>query len=168
MRRHLKYLSYVLRHKLFVFFECFFRYGLIWQGLIHDWHKFLPSEWSGYVTRFGGDDGGKSGRDKTGYYDPSKIENPEFSFSLFLHIRRGMHHWQWWIEPRVDENGNQVLVMKDIPIKYRKEMICDWHGAGRAQGKDDVLGFYQANKDKMLLHPDTRSWIEKEIGYDVP
>jgi hypothetical protein len=139
-----------------------------WTGLVHDLDKFYPSEWFGYVSHFGGAEGGNTGRDKTGHYDASKFGNAAFSRSLFLHLSRNEHHWEWWIHPRVNEDGSQVLVMKDIPIKRRKEMICDWHGAGRAQGRHDVLAFYDATKEKMLFNPDTRAWIDKEIGYVAP
>ena len=53
------------------------------------------------------------------------------------------------------------------------EMICDWVGAGKAQGhfspKDDryfeTRNWYRANGNKMQLHPTTRAWIELYIGY---
>lgn len=49
---------------------------------------------------------------------------------------------------------------------YAKEMLADWQGAGRAQGHgDNTLGWYAKNRDKMLLHPETRAWIEQQIGY---
>ena len=43
------------------------------------------------------------------------------------------------------------------------EMLADWRGAGKAQGKSDTRGFYIANKDRMTLHPETREWIEKQL-----
>jgi hypothetical protein len=58
MRPHLRYLRYVLLHKLYVF-----RAGVAINGwrpwwvlrlLIHDWSKFRPSEWRPYVTHFYG------------------------------------------------------------------------------------------------------------------
>lgn len=52
MRKYLKYFNYVFRHKWFVFVECF-KFGLLWQGLIHDWSKFLPDEFIAYANFFG-------------------------------------------------------------------------------------------------------------------
>jgi len=51
--KHLAYLRYVLRHKWFVLLACW-RAGLYWRGIVHDWHKFLPSEWFPYVEHFHG------------------------------------------------------------------------------------------------------------------
>jgi hypothetical protein len=46
-----KYLAYLLRHRWFVMLACF-REGLYWQGLIHDWSKFLPGEFLPYARYF--------------------------------------------------------------------------------------------------------------------
>lgn len=59
----------------------------------------------------------------------------------------------------------EIEVMPDckplkIPTKYVKEMICDWRGAGRAQGTLDTKAWYEKNGQKMQLHPDTRKEIE--------
>ena len=55
-----------------------------------------------------------------------------------------------------------------MPILAMKEMLADWRGAGRAQGKPDVRGWYEANKDKMDLHPHTRRWLELQLGIIKP
>lgn len=82
MLKHLRYLSYVLRHKAFVAIECC-KVGLIWRGLVHDWHKFLPSEWFPYTEHFYGKLGGGT--------------EGAFDFAWLLHQKRADHHWQWWI-----------------------------------------------------------------------
>jgi hypothetical protein len=57
-----------------------------------------------------------------------------------------------------------------MSLPARIEMVCDWRGAGRAQGKVDVNGepeivlWYKTNKDKMLLAPETRHWVEMRLG----
>jgi len=45
----------------------------------------------------------------------------------------------------------------------RKEMLADWRGAGRMQGTPNTAAWYGANGQKMLLHPDTRDWIEANL-----
>ena len=71
MRAHWSYLKYVLRHKWYVLIECV-RLGIIWQGLWHDWHKFLPSEWFPYARYFHNPDGSpRQIRNETGYYKPT-------------------------------------------------------------------------------------------------
>ena len=47
------------------------------------------------------------------------------------------------------------------------EMLCDWRGAGKAQGYgDNTDKWYQANKGKMQLHPETRGWVEQQLGVE--
>ncbi len=162
MRANLRYLSYVLRHKWFVLMECW-RLGIPWLGIVHDMSKFLPSEWFPYVDAFYGD--GAKGcalikRDSTGYYKPTDTGDAAFDFAWLLHQKRNRHHWQWFILP-CDEDGTKVLVMPD---RYQREMLADWRGAGRAQGKPDTVAWYRKNGPKMQLHPETRVWIESQLG----
>lgn len=154
----LKYLWYVIRHKWFVFLECL-KYGLVWRGLIHDWHKLLPDEFIPYARFFYGGMN-KQIRDKTGYYKPTDTGYPPFDFAWFLHQKRGAHHWQYWILP-TEKEGYKILNMPEI---YLKEMICDWRGAGRAQGTPDTLTWYLTNRNKLVLSIASRVWIEGELG----
>lgn len=160
MKRHLAYLKYIVKHKWYVFLECY-RAGIPWRGIIHDWHKFLPSEWFPYAYFFYNSDGSSRGvRDTTGYYKPTDTGNSAFDFAWLLHQKRARHHWQWWILPE-DDGGIKILSMSDVS---RREMLCDWHGAGRVWGKNNTCAWYSANKDNMQLHPDTREWIEHSLG----
>jgi len=137
--KYFKYLNYIIRHKWYVFLECC-KVGIIWQGIIHDLSKLLLSEFIPYSIYFYGN--GKNDK--------------EFDFAWLLHQKRNKHHWQWWILPE-DEGGIKIL---DMPLKYRKEMLCDWRGAGKAQGfGDNTDKWYEKNKNKMLLHKDTKSYI---------
>ena len=44
-------------------------------------------------------------------------------------------------------------------------MVCDWIGAGKAQGYgDNPFAWYTQNKNKMQLHKDTRKWIEAKLS----
>lgn len=51
---HFRYLSYVLRHKWWVLVAGLRTGAPLWRLLIHDWSKFLPAEWGGYVRAFYG------------------------------------------------------------------------------------------------------------------
>jgi hypothetical protein len=208
VKAHLKYLSYVLRHKWFVL-----RAGLelgvpLWQLLVHDWSKFLPSEWFPYVDYF---------------YGERPRSTDRFNQAWLSHQRRNPHHWQYWVllnddpkprwlvqahQPevgpytlfdsrrdiqvasfgipaynpnRMDETsdelyaasvdveralliGGGVLAMR-MPDRFQREMLADWRGAGRAQGKPNTLAWYRANREKMILHPLTRTWVEQQLGY---
>jgi hypothetical protein len=152
MMKHIKYASYVLRHKWFVFVECY-RMGILWRGLMHDLSKVLPSEWFPYVVYFYG----------LGSFDTDR----DFDLAWLKHQHRNPHHWQFWLL-REDSGGTKVL---EMPLAYRKEMLADWRGAGRAQGKtspNECRDWYLANAHKMLLGPETRAWIEDQLGAAMP
>lgn len=154
--KHFQYLWYVTKHKWFVFIETC-RLGIPWRGLVHDLSKYSPTEWFPYVETFYGK--GPSPRDASGSYDPTKVGG-EFDTAWLHHQHNNPHHWQWWIL-KGDEDAQKVLPMPD---KYRREMLADWIGAGKAQGKPDTRGWYEANKEKMILHPETRAWIEQKLN----
>jgi hypothetical protein len=42
------------------------------------------------------------------------------------------------------------------------EMLCDWIGAGKAimGAKANTPAWYEKNKERIILHPKTREWIE--------
>lgn len=161
MRAHLKYLAYVLRHKWFVFLACLrFRVPLR-QAIVHDWHKFLPSEWFPYVHYFYGNG---DRRKSTTYYDAANTGDAAFDVAWLKHQHRGAHHWQHWILARDD--GDIRLI--PMPDRFVREMVADWSGAGRALGHgNDTLPWYTKNRHKMQLHEKTRLRVEQLIGYEV-
>ncbi len=156
MRKHLRYLSYVVRHKWFVFLEAI-KLGIPWLGFWHDMSKFRPDEWRPYAAYFYGP---QPVRDSTGYSKPADTGDAAFDFAWLLHQKRNPHHWQFWILPE-DNGGTKILRM---PWRYQAEMLADWRGAGKAQGYgDNTLVWYNKNKQKMQLHPDTRAWVVAEL-----
>ncbi len=159
MKAHWSYLKYVVRHKWFVFLECC-KLGIPLLGIIHDWSKFLPSEWFPYVRSFYNPDGtSRHVRDGTGYYDPHSI-GEKFDCAWLHHQHWNKHHWQHWTLVQ-DEDEDRLLPM---PSKYRREMLADWHGAGRAiTGKENTCAWYEENKGKIQLHPETLVWIENQL-----
>ena len=162
MKQYIQYLKYVIIHKWYVAIECFHE-GLYWKGIIHDMSKFLPSEFIPYANFFYKKTA-KISRDNAGYYKPTDTGDNKFDFAWLLHQKRNSHHWQWWILPE-DDGGIKVLPMAETSIR---EMICDWIGAGKAQGffspKNDryceTRLWYDKNKSKMNLHIHTRRYIE--------
>jgi len=163
IRRHFSYARYLIRHKLYVTRECF-RHGLIWRGVVHDLSKFRPSEWFPYAKHFYAPNGQSmrsARRDKTGYYKLTDTGDTAFDFAWLLHQKRNLHHWQWWVLPE-DNGGVKVLEMQEV---YAREMVCDWIGAGLAQGHGrDILPWYEKNKHKMRLHPNTRVLVENMLS----
>lgn len=165
--RHWSYLKYVVRHKWYVGIECF-REGLYWRGLIHDWTKFLPREWFAYANHFYNPDGTpKKKRGNSGYYQAADTGDKEFDYAWLSHQNLNSHHWQYYV--LLKDNGS--IRVLEMPHKDVVEMICDWVGAGKAQGftspKSDPLKetrtWYAKNKDKMQLHPATRAYVERYL-----
>jgi hypothetical protein len=153
MYRHWEYLKYVLRHKWFVFLARLQLGVPLWIAIFHDWDKFLPGSWLAYAKTFYKPDGTK-------HYQPS----PAFAAAWNRHEKWNKHHWQYWLLIW-DRGEEEALPMPDV---YRREMLADWIGAGKALGKPDTLAWYTANKDKMRLHPETRTWIEYRLKFVPP
>ncbi|MBI2934662.1 MAG: hypothetical protein HYY29_03725 [Chloroflexi bacterium] len=152
MTKHIRYAKYVLRHKWYVFIACC-RLGIPWQGITHDLSKFRPSEWGPYAEYF---------------YGKHRITAPCVTEAFFdeawlFHQHRNPHHWQYWL---LREDSSPDIKIMHMPDKYRREMLADWRGAGRAiTGKDDTLTWYTKNKDRMTLHYTTREWIEDQLRF---
>lgn len=65
----------------------------------------------------------------------------------------------------VDEIIPANFTAIEMPLKYIKEMVCDWRGAARAQGKKpNPIEFYDKNKHKMLFHENTKKKLQKLLG----
>lgn len=148
MQKHLRYLSYVVRHKWFVFLACMRCDVPLWRALIHDWQKFTPAEWGPYVWSF---------------YGPWKYnERPQWLVDAFdrawlHHQHYGPHHYQYWI---LREDGGAIKAL-EMPRTYVREMLADWVGAGQAiSGRRDPKPWYEANKEKIVLHPSSRALLE--------
>lgn len=160
--KHLKYLRYVLRHKWYTFIECC-KLGVPLLGLLHDLSKFSWSEWSPYVEYFYGkrySDHDLKLAASLGVFVKSDAElEYDFNVAWNHHQKRNKHHWQYWVL-REDEGYMVVLPMPD---QYRREMLADWKGAGKALGKPDTRTWYLKNRNLILLHVDTRQWIEAQL-----
>ena len=162
---HVKYLRYVLRHKWYVFLACLALRVPLWQAVLHDWSKFLPGEWFPYARYFYGPSeppinyGELFARQNHAANVAAWKEDLQRAFdAAWLHHQHASpHHWQHWVL-REDNGDTKVLPM---PERYAREMVADWMGAGRALGKPDTRGWYEANKDKQQLHPETRALVER-------
>lgn len=163
MKKHWQYLKYVLRHKLYVYQEGRKLKLGRWQLLRHDLSKFRPDEWGPYAAWFYG--GPHPDESEIGYYERTyyglgrsrQARKAAFDEAWLKHQQRNPHHWQHWIL----RNDNGPTVALEMPRRYMLEMVADWAGAGRAiTGKLEVGEWYTRNRDNMLLHPDTRDWVE--------
>lgn len=158
MKAHARYLKYLLRHKWYVLQECW-TLGIPWLGLVHDLSKvLLRTEWLPYVRHFYGDYA-RAKRTLDSQMVDREVE-AKFDRSWLTHQHRNKHHWQYWVL-RKDDNTVRLI---EMPDRYRREMLADWRGAGRALGKSDTAAWYWQNRAAILLAPETRKWIEGELG----
>ena len=71
----------------------------------------------------------------------------------------------WIYAKEIQDRLNKCPKVLEIPCEYRKEMLCDWIGAGMAiTGKRDVKGWYEKNKFNIILHPSTKELITQDIA----
>lgn len=143
--KHLKCLIYLLRHKWFVLVAGHSLGVPLWRLVIHDWSKFLPSEWFPYADEFHG-----SWRTRAEKWSSDDLIHRRFDVAWLHHIHFNPHHWQHWVL-REDDGGTKVLAM---PIHFADEMVADWMGAGRAiTGKWRAGQWYLDNCHHIKLHP---------------
>jgi hypothetical protein len=154
LKVHIEYLTYLIKHKYYVFLEGR-KLGLpMWRLIIHDWSKLLPSEWFGYAEwkyKQMTEEGGGTNKNDRG-----------FGMSWFLHThKRNPHHWTYW-QYTDDQKG--VTYPVEMPETYRKEMLADWRSTQHIRfGDNNVLPYYEMNKEVILLAPETRAWLEEKI-----
>lgn len=165
MKKYFKYFKYVIKHKYYVAKICF-KFGLYWRGIMHDNSKFLPFPFISYANYFYG---GKKveGIGKNGYLKPSQTRDKDFDMAWLIHQKSERHHWQFWILVR--DTGETLAI--EMPHKYVIEMVCDWAGASIATEKSKNIMevakntklWYNYNKDKIILHNETRKHVESMI-----
>ena len=68
------------------------------------------------------------------------------------------------IEKMMDFKKGDVTIVFVSHSTGAVEMLCDWRGAGRAQGTPDTAAWYMAHGHKMQLHTGTRAWVERQLG----
>lgn len=168
MKAHMKYLSYVLRHKWFVFLAGLRTGAPLWRLIVHDWSKFLPCEWFAYTRYFYGESTTPNpayyaGEGWRGWFRQEWEERRAAAFdrAWLHHQHANPHHWQHWVL-REDDGGTKAL---EMPERFVREMVADWMGAGRAMGHgNDALPWYLRNRGKMVLHPETEELVEHLLG----
>lgn len=192
MRRNLAYLRYVLRHKWFVFVEAI-RLGVpLWIAIVHDWDKFLPDGWIAYSHTFYDDDGTQfkktvltipyslawknhQHRNKHHWQYWCRVDGIPIQSTMVMIWDSGQAQGFVGAWDETSTHRETRLELHDVPAEritcdpmselYMREMLADWRGAGKAQGKPDTVAWYRDNRDKMKLHPDTRAWFDERLGY---
>lgn len=137
-----QYAAYILRHKALIL-RTAPRYGVsLWTALVHDWTRFLPSEFFPSANYF------------YGAYQRGVLwrrgESPQYDAARDLHEERNRHHAHHWHGQPMDESAI-------------REMLCDWDAAGQAKG-NSIGPWYAANRDRLGLHPATLARIDVLLG----
>jgi hypothetical protein len=152
-RPNIQYFQYVWRHKAAVY-KAGRKLGLSpIRLLLHDASKLTPLEWTAYRNYF------YARIDKATDSTESRTQDTRFALAWNQHQKRNRHHWQYYVLYK-DSGEPEVL---EMAWEDMLEMVADWKGAGEAQGKNkpsDLPLWYENNKDRILLHPVTRNWVE--------
>ena len=163
LKIYFKYLKQVAVHRWFVAVECW-KYGLWLAPFLHDNSKLGPTEFFAYANYFMGDKAAWKER---------------FDYAWNHHWKVNKHHGLYWIVeikkisqheehvlalPKVAQGTHAKFKVLKMPLRYAIEMYCDWVAAGKAYtGKNDITEWYEKNKHTMILHPDTKKFIEAMV-----
>lgn len=90
-----------------------------------------------------------------------------FNSAWLHHIHNNPHHWQHWL--LVNDDGKcgdrGKIVALEMPRTYALEMVADWWSfSWRSGNLAEVFDWYERHKDGIVLHPDTREYVERILG----
>jgi hypothetical protein len=101
------------------------------------------------------------------YFFKERTEEVEkaFDYAWLHHIHNNPHHWQHWL--LYDDDGEKPKIKAlEMPKPYAIEMVADWWSFSWQLGdKTEILRWYDENKDKMMLHPNTRAFVEGILDF---
>lgn len=90
-------------------------------------------------------------------------DEDSFNRAWLHHIHNNPHHWQHWLlmndDGKYREPGKVVAL--EMPKANVIEMVADWWSFSW-QGGDlyEMFGWYESHKDCMVLHQNTREYVE--------
>ena len=135
-----------------------FRLGLYRQGLLHDMSKYSPTEFLRGAYYYQGD------------RSPNDAERRANGVTLaWLHHKgRNKHHFEYWVDYRIEPDGSTVFAGNKMPIRYVAEMFCDRIAASKVYLGDAYTDaapheYLTARKKRMFMHPDTYREIERML-----
>ena len=150
------HLHTVNTHRRLVRHYCL-KLGLVWQGLTHDLSKYSPTEFWRSVKYY------------QGYRSPNDAERIANGVSLsWLHHKgRNRHHFEYWIDYCLREDGSVYIGGCKMPKRYVAEMFCDRIAACRVYQKEKYTGaspwtYYQRSKD--LKHTDAGHYMHADTA----
>lgn len=89
-----------------------------------------------------------------------------FNYAWLHHIHNNPHHWQHWL--LMNDDGKYRDPGKVIALEMPKicafEMVADWWSfSWRSGNLEEVFGWYEEHRDSIILHPDTREFVESVL-----
>ena len=147
----------VYNHRKLVREYCF-RLGLYRQGIMHDLSKYSPAEfWRG-------------ARYYQGTRSPNNKEREETGRSMaWLHHKgRNKHHFEYWIDYIINEDGTVGFGGNRMPKRYIAEMFCDRIAASKIYLGDKytdaaAYDYLMRARKWTMMHPETAAEIEKML-----
>ena len=96
--------------------------------------------------------GGEFGGYRQFFYPESENEKSEnaFKHAWNHHQKTNDHHWEYWL--LIGDSGKVEALKMGLPAII--EMLCDWT-AMSVKFKNMPSHWFDANKEKMVLHQDT-------------
>lgn len=112
----------------------------------HDRSKYLMKEYYAYDAYFYGEK-----------------DDDAFDRAWLHHIHNNPHHWQHWLLFE-DENDGKPKPL-EMPKVHALEMVADWWSfSWRSGNLREVFRWYDEHKGRIILHPDTRKYVESVLG----
>ena len=109
----------------------------------HDMSKWDEEEWDAYAEYF--------------YGERTKEVEDRFDAAWLHHQHNNQHHWQHWVL-REDDGGTKAIEMPKLAVI---EMVADhWSFSWKSDNLYEIFNWYDKNKDKMVLHPNTKELYE--------
>ena len=153
----IKHFKTITEHRHLVCRYCL-RLGLVRQGFLHDLSKYSPVEfWRGAVYYQGTRSPNDAERRKTGV-----------SRAWLHHKGRNKHHFEYWIDYIINEDGTVGFGGNKMPKRYVAEMFCDRVAACRIYLRDkytdsSAYDYYSRAKSWTMIHPETDAEFEKML-----
>ena len=106
-------------------------------------------------------DASKRCEEEYGPYDAyfyGEKDEDAFNRAWLHHIHNNKHHWQHWL--LVNDDGKFGDGSKIVAL----EMVADWWSfSWRSGNLEEVFDWYEEHKDGIILHPDTRAFVESVL-----
>jgi len=152
IKDNLNYGWYVTKHKANIVSPMLQMQLPLTQALVHDFSKYLPSEFRPYRDWFQGPHGLKGDQDKE--------THKQWREAVEKHYARNMHHWK-----------KRGLTVAETPLKYRMESVADWYSVGktnRPKGTKfpDFKTWYAQRQESLPIDNEVRFTINKRLGLE--